>query len=53
MGKLMKIIQGLRHLISSLTGLAWRMHVDLAWRMHVEPLGKQSNVNKHSQSLAW
>ena len=45
MGKLINRIPGLRLLISSLPGLALRMHV--------ESLGKPRDVNKHSKSLAW
>ena len=45
MGKLIYKIPGLRLLISSLPGLALRMHV--------ESLGKPRDVNKRSQSLAW
>ena len=45
MGKLINRIPGLRLLISSLPGLALRMHV--------ESLGKPRDVNKRSQSLAW
>ena len=45
MGKLINRIPGLCLLISSLLGLALRMHV--------ESLGKPCDVNKHSQSLAW
>ena len=45
MGKLINKIPGLRLLISSLSGSALRMHV--------ESLGKPSDVNKLSQSLAW
>ena len=44
MGKLINRISGSRLLISSLTGLALRTHV--------ESLGKPRDVNKHSQSLA-
>ena len=45
MGKLINRIPGWRLLISSLPGSALRMHV--------ESLGKPSDVNKGSQSLAW
>ena len=45
MGKLINRIPGSRVLISSLPGLALRMHV--------ESLGKPHYVNKRSQSLAW
>ena len=45
MGKLMNRIPGLRFLISSLPGLALRMHA--------ESLGKPRDVNKRSQNLAW
>ena len=44
-GKLINRIPGSRLLISSLPGLALRMHV--------ESLGKPRDVNKRSQSLAW
>ena len=44
-GKLISRIPGSRPLISSLPGLALRMHV--------ESLSKPRDVNKHSQSLAW
>ena len=44
MGKLINRVQGSRNLISSLTGTALRTHV--------ESLGKPSDVNKRSQSLA-
>ena len=44
-GKLINRIPGSRLLISSLPGSALRMHV--------ESLGKPSDVNKRSQSLAW
>ena len=43
--KLINRIPGLRLLISSLPGLAFRTHVEL--------LGKPRDVNKRSQSLAW
>ena len=43
--KLINRIPGSRLLIPSLPGLALRMHVE--W------LGKPSDVNKRSQSLAW
>ena len=43
--KLINRIPGSRLLISSLPGLALRMHV--------ESLGKPHDVNKRSQSLAW
>ena len=43
--KLINRIPVLHLLISSLPGLALRMHV--------ESLGRPRNVNKHSQSLAW
>ena len=45
MVKLINRIPGSRLLISSLPGLALRMHV--------ESLGKPRDVNKHSQKLAW
>ena len=45
MCKLLNRIPGLRLLISSLPGLALRMHV--------ESLGKPCDVNMRSQSLAW
>ena len=45
MGKLINTIQGSCLLISSLPGLALRMHV--------ESLGKSRDVNKRSKSLAW
>ena len=45
MGKLINRIPGSRLLISSLPGLALRMHV--------ESIGKPRNVNMRSQSLAW
>ena len=45
MGKLINRIPGLHLLVSSLPGSALRMHA--------ESLGKPSDVNKHSQSLAW
>ena len=45
MGKLINRIPVSRLLISSLPGLALRMHV--------ESLGKPRDVNKRSQSLAW
>ena len=45
MGKLKNRIAGSCLLISSIPGLALRMHV--------ESLGKPCNVKKHSQSLAW
>ena len=45
MGKLINRIPDECLLISSLPGLALRMHV--------ESLGKPHNVNKRSQSLAW
>ena len=45
MGKLINRIPGSHLLISSLTGSALRMHVEL--------LGKPRDVNKRSQSLAW
>ena len=45
MGKLINRIPGSRLLISSLPGLALRMHV--------ESLGKPRDVNKRSRSLAW
>ena len=44
-GKLINKIPGWRLLISSLPGLALRTHF--------ESLGKPSDVNKRSQSLAW
>ena len=44
-GELLNRIPGSRLLISSLPG--W------ALRTHVESLGKSSDVNKRSQSLAW
>ena len=44
-GKLINRIPGLRPLISSLPGLALRMHAEL--------LGKPHNVNNRSPSLAW
>ena len=44
-GKLINRIPGSRLLISSLQGSVLRMHV--------ESLGKPSDVNKRSQSLAW
>ena len=45
MDKLINRIPGSRLLISSLPGLALRMHAEL--------LGKPSDVNKGSQSHAW
>ena len=45
LSKLINRIPGLRLLISSLPGLALRMHI--------ESLGKPCDVNKHSKSLAW
>ena len=45
MGKLINRIPDSRLLISSLPGSVLRMHVEL--------LGKPSDVNMHSQSLAW
>ena len=45
MGKLIKRIPGLRHLISSLPGSALRTHV--------ESFGKPRDINTRSQSLAW
>ena len=45
MGKQINRIPGSRLFISSLPGLALRMHV--------ESLGKPRDVNKGSQSLAW
>ena len=45
MGQLINRIPGSRPLISSLQGMALRMHV--------ESLGKPRDVNKCSQSLAW
>ena len=45
MGELIDRIPGSLLLISSLPGLALRMHV--------ESLGKPRDVNKRSQSLAW
>ena len=45
MGKLINRIPDLRLLISSLS--------DLALRTHVELFGKPCNVRKRSQSLAW
>ena len=44
-GKLINKMPGLRLLISSLTGSAFKTHV--------ESLCKPRDVNKHSQSLAW
>ena len=44
-GKLINRIPVLRVFISSLPGLALRMHV--------KSLGKPRDVNKRSQSLAW
>ena len=45
MGKLINRIPGSHLLVLSLPGSALRMHT--------ESLGKPSDVNKHSQSLAW
>ena len=45
-------IPGLRLLISSLPGSAWRTPGS-ALRTLVESLSKSRNVNKSSQSLAW
>ena len=45
MGNLINRIPGSNLLISSLPGLAMRMHV--------ASLGKPRDVNKYSQSLAW
>ena len=45
MGNVINRMPGLRLLISSLSGSAFRMHV--------ESLGKPRDVNKHSQNLAW
>ena len=45
MDKLINRMPGSLLLISSLPGLALRMHV--------ESHGKPRDVNKHSQSLAW
>ena len=44
-GKLINRIPGSPFFISSLP--------DSALRIYVESLGKPSNVNKHSQTLAW
>ena len=45
LGKLINRIPGSRRLISNLPGSPLRTHV--------ESLGKPSDVNKRSQSLAW
>ena len=45
LGNKYKFLPGSRLLLSSLPGLALRMHV--------KSLGKPRDVNKQSQSLAW